>query len=76
MARALPVLAALLTVAVTGAITGCARREGGGAGGRYVVGFYPANKERDGKRRRVQVEVRGHPEYTVWGRKSYYAPGT
>lgn len=42
---------------------------------RYVVGFYPTNKGRDGKRRRVQVEVRGHPEYTVWGRKSYYAPG-
>jgi VWFA-related protein len=42
---------------------------------RYVVGFYPTNRERDGKRRRVQVEVRGHPEYTVWGRKSYYAPG-
>jgi VWFA-related protein len=43
-------------------------------GNRYVVGFYPANKARDGKRRRVQIEVRGHPEYTVWGRKSYYAP--
>ena len=24
---------------------------------------------------REQLEVRGHPEYTVWGRKSYYAPG-
>jgi VWFA-related protein len=45
-------------------------------GRRYVVGFYPTNKERDGKRRRVQIEVRGHPEYTVWGRKSYYAPGS
>jgi VWFA-related protein len=44
-------------------------------GSRYVLGFYPTNKERDGKRRRVQVEVRGHPEYTVLGRKSYYAPG-
>lgn len=44
-------------------------------GRRYVVGFYPTNKERDGRRRRVQIEVRGHPEYTVWGRKSYYAPG-
>lgn len=43
-------------------------------GNRYVVGFYPTNKERDGKRRRVQIEVRGHPEYMVWGRKSYYAP--
>ncbi|HWS89040.1 MAG TPA: VWA domain-containing protein [Pyrinomonadaceae bacterium] len=44
-------------------------------GRRYVVGFYPTNRERDGKRRHVQIEVRGHPEYTVWGRKSYYAPG-
>jgi VWFA-related protein len=44
-------------------------------GRRYVVGFYPTNRERDGRRRRVQIEVRGHPEYTVWGRKSYYAPG-
>jgi len=42
---------------------------------RYVLGYQPTNKERDGKRRRVQIEVRGHPEYTVWGRKSYYAPG-
>jgi VWFA-related protein len=44
-------------------------------GRRYVIGFYPSNKERDGKRRRVQIEVLGHPEYEVWGRKSYYAPG-
>jgi VWFA-related protein len=42
---------------------------------RYIVGFYPTNKARDGGRRRVSIEVRGHPEYTVWGRKSYYAPG-
>jgi VWFA-related protein len=42
---------------------------------RFVVGFYPTNKTRDGGRRRVSVEVRGHPEYTVWGRKAYYAPG-
>jgi hypothetical protein len=42
---------------------------------RYVIGFYPANKAHDGGRRRVSIEVRGHPEYTVWGRKSYYAPG-
>lgn len=41
---------------------------------RYVVGYYPTNKERDGKRRKVNVELRGHPEYVVWGRKSYYAP--
>lgn len=42
---------------------------------RYVIGYQPTNKERDGKLRRVSVEVRGHPEYVVWGRKSYYAPG-
>jgi VWFA-related protein len=42
---------------------------------RYVVGFYPTNRERDGRRRRVEIEVRDHPEYKVWGRKSYYAPG-
>jgi VWFA-related protein len=40
---------------------------------RYIVGYYPTNKEHDGKRRKVNVEVRGHPEYTVMGRKSYYA---
>lgn len=41
---------------------------------RYLVGYYPTNKERDGKRRKIKIEVRGHPEYTVIGRKSYYAP--
>jgi VWFA-related protein len=43
-------------------------------GHRYVVGYYPANKTRDGARRKVSVEVRGHPEYTLVGRKSYRAP--
>ncbi|HEX8707033.1 MAG TPA: VWA domain-containing protein [Pyrinomonadaceae bacterium] len=40
---------------------------------RYIIGYYPTNKERDGKPRRVRIEVRGHPEYTVHGRQSYYA---
>jgi VWFA-related protein len=40
---------------------------------RYVLGYYPSDKTRDGKRRRVQVDVRGHPEYSVTGRKSYFA---
>lgn len=40
---------------------------------RYVVGYYPTNREHDGKRRKVSIEVRGHPEYTVWGQKSYFA---
>lgn len=41
---------------------------------RYVIGFQPTDKARDGRRRKVNIEVRGHPEYTVWGRKSFYAP--
>jgi hypothetical protein len=42
---------------------------------RYIVGYYPTNKERDGKRRRLSIEVQGHPEYVVMSRKSYYAAG-
>ncbi|HEX7956258.1 MAG TPA: VWA domain-containing protein [Pyrinomonadaceae bacterium] len=40
---------------------------------RYVVGYYPTNKAADGTLRKVKVEVRGHPEYFVQGRRSYYA---
>lgn len=40
---------------------------------RYIIGYYPTNNEPDGKRRKVNVEVRDHPEYVVWGRKSYIA---
>ena len=41
---------------------------------RYVIGYYPSSKVHDGKRHDVLIEVRGHPEYVVSGRKSYYAP--
>ncbi len=41
---------------------------------RYVIGYYPTNEARDGKRRKVKIEVRGHPEYIIWGRKTYFAP--
>jgi hypothetical protein len=41
---------------------------------RYIVGYYPANKERDGKRRKIEFKVKGHPEYQVYGRLSYFAP--
>ena len=40
----------------------------------YLVGYYPANQTRDGRRRTVKVEVRGHPEYQVSGLKTYAAP--
>jgi len=41
---------------------------------RYIIGYYPTNKKRDGKRRRIKIEVKGHPEYVITGRKFYYAP--
>ena len=41
---------------------------------RYIIGYYPTNRTRDGKRRKVNLEVRGHPEYVVWGRKTYFSP--
>ena len=41
---------------------------------RYVIGYYPTNKVHDGRRRNVSIEVRGHSEYLISGRRSYYAP--
>ncbi|PWT90913.1 MAG: hypothetical protein C5B55_08965 [Blastocatellia bacterium] len=41
---------------------------------RYIVGYYPTNKERDGHRRKTSITVRGHPEYTVMTRTWYWAP--
>jgi len=41
---------------------------------RYLVGYYPTNKEHDGKRRKLEMSVRKHSDYKVVGRKWYYAP--
>jgi VWFA-related protein len=38
---------------------------------RYVIGYYPTNQTRNGKRREVKIEIRNHPEYIVTGRKAY-----
>jgi len=40
---------------------------------RYVIGYYPTNKLRDGKRRQLRIEISNHPEYEVMGRRSYLA---
>jgi len=40
---------------------------------RYILTYYPTNSKRDGKLRRVDIKVRNHPEYIIWGKKSYYA---
>ena len=42
---------------------------------RYIVGYYPTNKVRDGKRRNIDFQVKGHPEYQILGRRSYFTPG-
>jgi hypothetical protein len=42
---------------------------------RYIVGYYPTNKDHDGKRRKISFVVRDHPDYIVISRKAYYAPG-
>ena len=41
---------------------------------RYIIGYYPTNKEHDGKRRRISVTVKGHLDFVITGRTSYYAP--
>ncbi|HJP92461.1 MAG TPA: VWA domain-containing protein [Pyrinomonadaceae bacterium] len=41
---------------------------------RYIIGYYPTNKEHDGKRRRISIAVKGHPDYLITSRTSYYAP--
>ena len=40
---------------------------------RYVISYYPTDQAQDGRLRKVHVEVRGHPDYVVQGRTSYYA---
>jgi len=42
---------------------------------RYIIGYYPTNKNHDRKKRQLTIEVKGHPEYIISSRKSYYAPG-
>jgi len=38
---------------------------------RYIVGYYPVNKNRDSRRRKIKIEIKDHPEYTILGRQSY-----
>ncbi len=40
---------------------------------RYIISYYPTNKNFDGTLRKVRMEIRGHPEYVVQGRTTYYA---
>jgi VWFA-related protein len=40
----------------------------------YVIGLYPLDEARDDRRRKIEIKIRNHPEYIVWGRKSYIVP--
>jgi hypothetical protein len=44
-------------------------------GTQYSLGYYPTNKNRDGKFRAIRVELRGLDEKAqVRAREGYYAP--
>jgi VWFA-related protein len=43
-------------------------------GTQYSLGYYPANKTRDGQFRKISVEVRGVKDAQVRAREGYYAP--
>ena len=38
---------------------------------RYVVGYYSKDETRNGKRRSIKIEIKGHPEYGTMSRKAY-----
>ena len=41
---------------------------------RYIISFSPTNETKDGNRRTVKVSLKNHPDYIIWGRKTYLAP--
>jgi VWFA-related protein len=43
-------------------------------GTQYSLGYYPANKTRDGRFRQIKVELRGVKDATVRAREGYVAP--
>jgi len=43
-------------------------------GTQYSLGYYPANKARDGSFRQIKVEIRGVKEALVRAREGYFAP--
>ena len=43
-------------------------------GTQYSLGYYPADKTRDGRFRQIKVELRGVKDGTVRARDGYYAP--
>jgi VWFA-related protein len=42
---------------------------------RYVIGYYPSAGKRDGRLRKVKIELPKYPHYEVHSRTTYRAPG-
>jgi Ca-activated chloride channel family protein len=43
----------------------------------YVLGFYPSNRKRDGKWRRLKIHLTGSPtqaKLRLYAKQGYYAP--
>ncbi len=40
----------------------------------YVLGYYPSNDKRDGRRRSIELKIAGHSELQLTYRKGYSAP--
>lgn len=38
---------------------------------RYTIGYYSTNEAKNGKRRNVKIQVKGHPEYSILNRENY-----
>ena len=43
-------------------------------GTQYSLGYYPSNKTRDGRFRKITVQIRGVKDTQVRAREGYYAP--
>lgn len=41
---------------------------------RYLIGYYATDLVQETNRRNVKIEVKGHPDYIVVGRKTYFVP--
>jgi len=41
---------------------------------RYFLGYFPGALAADGQRHQVEIQIRDHPDYSVRGQLTYYAP--